>query len=303
MAVRKIDEFSITDMVIDSFADAKNERLKLVMTSLIKHIHAFARDVDLTPEEWIEGIKFLTAVGQYCTPTRQEFIIMSDTMGLTTLVNSLNDRKQVGATQSSNLGPFYRENAPDMAMDELLSADSPGERIRVAGRVLDGAGKPVEGALLDVWQASAEGFYDIQDDKLPDMALRARFRTGPDGSYSFRTVLPDGYPVPTDGPMGPLLHALGRHCFRPAHYHFILTAPGFESVVTALYPRESKYVDSDVVFGVSEPLVVDVDRSGTGNGKTDLPIIRYDFLLRRVEESTRAAKSFVDQREKVAAAR
>jgi protocatechuate 3,4-dioxygenase beta subunit len=226
------------------------------MTSLVKHLHAFAKEVQLTEEEWFEGIKFLTAVGQKCDDKRQEFILLSDILGLSMMVVALNHKTAPGATEATVLGPFFVHGAPEFeyGADMTKQASVPGEPAWVAGRVLSVEGKPIAGATIDVWQARGNGVYDIQD-AAAEFELRGRVATDAQGRYAFRTFKPAFYGVPTDGPVGALLHAMERHPMRPAHMHAIVAAPGYQQVITHVFVEGDPYLDSDAVFAVKDSLV------------------------------------------------
>lgn len=283
--MRDLNELNITDEVLASFADATDSRLRTIMSCLVRHLHDFAREVDLTPAEWLEGIRFLTAIGQRCAPNRQEFILLSDTLGVSTLVNAMQNRKLTGETPSSVLGPFFKEGAPRLALGSTIVADdaAPGERILVEGRVTDLSGIPVGAADIDVWQTSAEGKYDIQLSEDGALDYRGRFVCDAEGRYFFRTVIPVGYPVPNDGPVGAMLLALGRHPNRPAHIHFRIRAAGYGELVTALYLGSDPYIDSDTVFGVSESLVVEAVPPSEDAAFPGLRRITYDFRLNHAQ--------------------
>jgi len=270
-------EQGLTDAVIGRMQAASDPRLRQLIEALVRHLHDFARETRLTPEEWLQAIRFLTATGQTCDDKRQEFILLSDTLGLSMLVDALNNRREGGETPSTVLGPFYVEGAPDLPMgSDIAAATEGGEKTLVSGRVLDGHGRPIAGAVLDVWQTAPNGLYDVQDADAPEFNLRGRFRTGADGAYSFRTVKPVSYPVPTDGPVGRLLLALGRHAYRPAHLHFIVSAPGYETLTTHIFVRGDEYLQSDAVFGVKDALIVDFARDeAAGEVRA-----RYDFVMR-----------------------
>jgi catechol 1,2-dioxygenase len=254
--MRDFNEDTATAAVLDRMSGCEDPRLKEIMTSVVTHLHAVIREVEPTPEEWMAAIRFLTATGQICDDKRQEFILLSDTLGVSMLVDAINHRKPSGATESTVLGPFHVAGAPARAMGDTISLDGKGDPAWVSGRVVDLEGNPIEGALLDVWQTSSDGAYDIQDPEQPEMNLRGLFTTGPDGRFFFRTVKPSSYPIPTDGPVGRMLLALGRHPMRPAHIHVIVGAPGFEPVTTHLFVGGDPYLDSDAVFGVKDSLVV-----------------------------------------------
>lgn len=253
--MRDFNENTATAAVLERMSGAKDARFKEIMTSVVTHLHAVVKEVEPTIEEWMAAIQFLTATGQKCDDKRQEYILLSDTLGVSMLVDAINNRKPSGATESTVLGPFHVAGAPERRMGETISLDGKGDPAWVEGKVLDEAGKPIEGALLDVWQTSSDGFYDIQDPKQPEMNLRGLFKTGPDGRYFFRTVKPSSYPIPTDGPVGKLLMAMGRHPMRPAHIHFIVGAPGFEPVTTHIFVEGDPYLESDAVFGVKDSLI------------------------------------------------
>jgi hydroxyquinol 1,2-dioxygenase len=276
--MRNLDQHTVTESALERLSECNNPRLKKVMTSLIRHVHEFAREVELTPQEWMKGINFLTDVGHITDDKRQEFILLSDTLGLSALVDLLANRgKAKAATESSLLGPFFREGAPELPAGASIARGIEGEPLIVHGRVTSIDGKPLAGARIDVWQASSSGQYDLQFDnfKGAEMNLRARFRTDAEGDYKFLSVKPSSYPVPSDGPVGKMLNALGRHPFRPAHIHFIISAPGFKTLVTALYVGGDKYIESDVVFGSREQLVVKYRNSSSAN----IDSIEYNFVI------------------------
>ena len=277
MPGQKLTEESITAAVLERIAESPDPRLKEVMQSLISHLHQFARDVHLTTGEWGQAIDFLTAAGHITDDKRQEFILLSDTLGLSALVD-LMEHRDAGArtTESSLLGPFYRLSAPEVQLGADISNGTPGEPLEVTGTVRSAESEAVKGAVLDVWQAAPNGLYDVQDKSQSGMNLRARFRSDANGHFAFRTVKPASYPVPDDGPVGKMLRGLGRHPFRPAHIHFILSAPGFETLTTALYINGDRYLETDAVFGSRPSLVVDCHREATGAQS-----INFDFVLAR----------------------
>ena len=245
--------------VIARINDAEcSPRFRQIMESLITHLHDFIKEVGLTQEEWEVAIDVLTRTGQKCSGERQEFILMSDTLGVSMLVDAINNRKPSGASESTVLGPFHIADAPELPMGADICLDQKGEPMLVTGRILDTAGNPVAGAKIDVWQANDEGFYDVQQKGLqPDFNLRGVFRTGADGRYWFRAVKPKFYPIPDDGPVGQLLARLGRHPYRPAHLHYILEAPGYETLVTHIFDPDDPYIHSDAVFGAKESLLAE----------------------------------------------
>lgn len=251
------DESSSITVVTDTF-NSENARLNEVMSSFVKHMHNFIKEVEPSDEEWMAGIQFLTEVGHKCDDVRQEFILFSDTFGITALKDAINNRKPKEATEATVLGPFYRDGAETLPLGASISnGPRDGEPCLVRGRITDINGNPIPGAKIDVWQSNSDGFYEQQDADQPEMNLRGVFLSDSDGSYYFKSVTPKYYPIPGDGPVGMLLDDLGRHHFRPAHIHFIVSAEGYESVTTQFFDSEDPYIDSDAVFGVKDSLVVD----------------------------------------------
>jgi catechol 1,2-dioxygenase len=273
--MRDVTEDTATEAVVGQLARCENPRLKQVMASFVGHLHAFVRDVEPTEAEWLAAIQFLTATGHMCDDTRQEFILLSDTLGVSTLVELINNRKSPGATETSVLGPFYVEGAPELPAGASIVKDGSTADFVVQGRVHDAGGAAIAGAVLDVWQTAPNGFYDVQDPTQPAMNLRGKFSTDADGFFDFQTILPTPYPIPHDGPVGALLTATGRHPWRPAHLHFIVSAPGYRTLTTALYFEDDPYVDSDAVFGVKDALVVRPQPHERGQ------FVSYDFGLER----------------------
>jgi hydroxyquinol 1,2-dioxygenase len=254
--------------VVDSFSETTNTRLKAIVQSLTKHVHAFINDVELTYDEWEAGIDFLTRTGKMCSDVRQEFILLSDVLGVSMLVETLNDAHTPEATASTVLGPFHMVDSPKRELGDNVSPQSVGQPCVVHGRVRNAQGVPIAGATVDVWQANADGFYDVQQPGVQQTGNgRGLFTTDEQGRFWFTSVVPSFYPIPTDGPVGELLSAARRHEFRPAHIHFIVTAPGYKELTTHIFVNESKYLDSDAVFAVKESLVRDfVARpAGTAN--------------------------------------
>lgn len=252
---RYFTEETSVETVLARAASPENPRLAEVMASVITHLHAVVKEVEPTYEEWMAAIRFLTETGQMCDDKRQEYILLSDVLGVSMLVDAINTRRPTGATENTVLGPFHVEGAPDLAMGATISQDGKGEPLVVRGRVVDVDGRPVEGAVVDTWQASHDGYYDVQQDTQPEHNLRGIFRTGADGRFSYRSVKPSYYGIPDDGPVGGLLHGLGRGNIRPAHLHYIVSAPGFETVTTHLFVHDDPYLDSDAVFGVKQSLI------------------------------------------------
>lgn len=252
--MKNVTRDSITDAVIASFKDAKSERLRYLVACLVVHLHAFARESKLTPAEWKAAIDFLYAAGKISDERRNEFILLSDVLGMSSLVDLLNTPP--GATESSELGPFHSTGSPELAVGADLIKGNPGDRVLVRGRVLDTAGRPIAGAMLDFWQAAANGLYPAQDKSQHPENLRFCMKTDGEGRYAFTTIKPAAYTVPYDGPVGSLLRAGGRDAWRPAHFHFIVTASGYLPVVTELFSADDPYVERDAVFGVRESLVI-----------------------------------------------
>jgi len=281
-----ITEKNLTEAVLARISAAPDPRFKQIMNSLIHHLHAFVREVELTEEEWMAGIQFFTATGKKCDEKRQEFILLSDTLGVSMLVDALNHRKPEGATESTVLGPFYVAGAPALSNGTNLANGLPGDPTLFSGRVLSVDGKPIAGAQLDIWHADAEGFYDVQRPELQDMRLRGKFHTDAQGKFWFWTSKPTEYPVPTDGPVGSMLRKMNRHAYRPAHIHTMVSASGYEPVTTHIFVNGDRYLDSDAVFGVKDSLIVNFHRHDPGTApdgtKLDRPYftVNYDFGLK-----------------------
>ena len=282
--MRNLTEQNLTEAVLAKLTGSEDARFKQIMTSLIKHLHAFVREVELTEAEWLAGIQFLTATGQKCDDKRQEYILLSDTLGVSMLVDAINHRKPDRATESTVLGPFYVAGAPEMPSGANIAEGVPGEPTYFSGRVLTPQGKPIAGATLDLWSTDGEGWYDVQrGDK--GMRARAKIKTDAEGRYAFWTIKPVSYPIPTDGPVGKMLLKMGRHPYRPAHTHMIVSAPGFEPVTTHLFVEGDPYLESDAVFGVKNSLVASFARQQPGiapdGRRTDKPYytVQYDFGL------------------------
>jgi hydroxyquinol 1,2-dioxygenase len=288
---------AITESVLRSLAATPDPRLKEVMTRLVAHLHAFVREVDLTEDEWRRAIEFLTRTGHACDDRRQEFVLLSDTLGVSMLVDALSHRGADGATESTVLGPFYRPGAPDLPYGASISRDGHGEPAVLTGRVVSTAGAPIPGAFLDVWETNERGLYEQQDPDQPEMNLRGRFRTDAAGRYKVVAVKPVSYPIPDDGPVGQMLRSLGRHPYRPAHVHFIVSAPGFAPLTTHLFVRGDPYLASDAVFGTKDSLVVDFVRHDSPTEaarhgvRAPFYAIEYDFVLRPAPEEERPSLS------------
>lgn len=295
--MRNINEDTITQAVLASMDQCRDARLRTVMTSLVQHLHSFAREVKLTEAEWFQAIQFLTAVGHITDDVRQEYILLSDVLGLSTLVTSQNNVKPTGCTEATVFGPFFVENAPDYALGADISNGARGEPCFVSGRVTGLDGQALAGVLMDVWQSDEDGFYDVQKPPTADQPhvhrARGRIRTDAQGHYHFRSILAQPYPIPHDGPVGKMLEALGRHPWRPAHLHFMLTAPGHERLITHVFRDQDRYLDSDAVFGVRSTLISDWVRHQAGTAPDGSAIDRpyyslnYDFVLNPAKREVR----------------
>jgi hydroxyquinol 1,2-dioxygenase len=283
--MRNIDEDTITGAVIARHAQAGDERLRDIMTSLVQHLHAFAREVQLTEAEWFEGIRFLTDAGHITDNKRQEFILLSDTLGLSMLVTALNHAKPKGCTESTVFGPFHVEGAPRYELGADVAAGAKGEPCFVRGRVRDLQGRGIAGAEIQVWQADADGFYDVQVAGLDAHRARGVLESAADGSFHFKSIVAEPYPIPHDGPVGRMLAALGRHPWRPAHLHFMISAPGHERLITHVFRNGDEYLDSDAVFGVRGSLIADWVRHEPGrtpdgrDSAVPYYTLDFDFVL------------------------
>ena len=287
-AIRFFTEENSVEAVTSRNANAENPRLREVMEVITRKLHEAVKEIEPTQDEWFQAIMFLTRTGQMCTDWRQEFILLSDILGVSMLVDAINNRKPAGASESTVLGPFHIADAPELPMGANICLDRKGEDMVIAGRILDTDGNPIGGAVLDVWQANDEGFYDVQQkDIQPDFNLRGVFRTGPDGRYWFRAVKPRFYPIPDDGPVGKLLSALGREPYRPAHLHFILKAGGFATLTTHIFDPDDPYINSDAVFGVKQSLLAEFKKVDDARRASELGFagpfwdVEYDFVLAR----------------------
>jgi hydroxyquinol 1,2-dioxygenase len=286
----------LTQAVLARLEGAADPRFIQVMTSLIEHLHGFIREVDLTPDEWMNAIGFLTDVGQKCDDKRQEFILLSDTLGASMMVVMRDQAAAMArepgglrvteATEATVQGPFYWQGAPDLPLGANLAQGVCGDAAYYSGRITDTQGQPLAGALLDIWSGDGDGFYDMQIEGAP-MAARGRIRTDAQGRYWFWSIRPTYYPVPVDGPVGRMLGRMGRHPYRPGHIHMMVSAPGHAAVTTHLFVANSPYIESDAVFGVRHSLVVDYAQHPAGtapDGRVmDAPYwsAHYDFCLER----------------------
>ncbi|MNM94223.1 Hydroxyquinol 1,2-dioxygenase [compost metagenome] len=282
----KAMESLISQQAVNSFNDAPNARYRQIMQSLVRHLHAFVSEVELTEQEWIEGIGFLTDTGHKCDGlVRQEFILLSDTLGVSMLVDAINHRHSAMATETTVFGPFYIDGMPDREFGENM-AFTAGETALVRGRVVDTHGNALAGAVLDVWQTAENGMYSGQDTEQPFGNLRGRYRTDADGCFAIRTIVPVAYPIPTDGPVGRMLDAANRHAWRPAHLHFMIDVPGYRKLVTHLFNHDDPYLVSDAVFGVKQSLQVIYEDLSTHDDVSvrlgmDVPFKRacYEFVM------------------------
>ena len=278
------DENTITEIAMRRWGTAKNPRLAKIMPVFIKHLHAFAREVELTPEEWMAGIQWITAVGQISDEKRMETILASDVFGLSMLVVMMNARTPSGATPNTVLGPFHIDGSPELGRDADMSEGVDGEKLYVSGVVRGLDGKPIPNAVLDVWQADQDGSYEAQIPGAHER-LRAIFRTDQEGRYGLWTIAPKGYAIPMDGPVGELIEQTDISYYRPSHFHAMVLAPGYQPLVTHLFREGAPYLENDVVFGVRKPLITPFKKHepGTGpGGRTfDEPwyTADYDFVL------------------------
>ncbi|MGN6652012.1 intradiol ring-cleavage dioxygenase [Trinickia sp.] len=295
--MHNVDEDSITPLVLARHAQGANVRLNQIMTSLVQHLHAFAREVRLTEDEWFKGIEFLTAAGHITDDKRQEFILLSDTLGLSMLVTAMNNSKPAQCTESTVLGPFFVADAPEYQNGDDIANGAKGEPCFVTGRVKGLNGEPVANACIDVWQADSDGFYDVQYEGQAGALGRGRLHSRADGSFDFRSVTAESYPIPYDGPVGKMLDALGRHPWRPAHLHFMIAAHGYERLITHVFRAGDQYLDSDAVFGVRSSLVADWTRHESGiapdGTKLNMPYSTLDFtfVLNPTDEKNANARS------------
>jgi hydroxyquinol 1,2-dioxygenase len=278
-------EQTLTAEVLRTLEATADPRVEQIMRSLTRHLHDFVREVALTEAEWFTAIRFLTDTGKKCDDARQEFILLSDTLGVSTLVDAISHPKPEGATETTVMGPFYRDGAPELALGENVARDTPGDPTFVNGRVADPSGQPIPGAVVDVWQAAPSGLYEGQDPEMRAFSMRGRFRTDEAGRYHFRTVKPASYPIPMDGPVGDLMRAVGRQPFRPAHIHAIVSAPGYATLTTHFFVKGDPFIDADPVFAAKRSLIVDFvrhdDPAEAEARKTTAPFytVKFDFAL------------------------
>lgn len=282
---RDLADERLTEEVLEHFENSRSPRFQEIMQSLVKHLHAFVSEVELTEEEWSRGIDFLTRTGHITDDNRQEFILLSDVLGISMLVVGIDNRKPAEATEPTVFGPFFVEGSPRFKNGDDIANGAPGEPCFMQGRVLSVAGEPIADARIEVWQADDEGFYDVQYDDLGQARGRGHLYSDDEGRYYFWSVRPEAYPIPDDGPVGELLDAANRSPMRPAHVHFMVEAPGYETLVTHVFDEDDQHLDSDAVFGVKSSLVTRFERheSGIAPGgkKMDAPFytMSYDIVL------------------------
>lgn len=279
-------EDNSAEAVIARMTAAQDPRLAEIIAVVVRHLHAAVKELEITYEEWEQAIAFLTATGQICDDARQEFILLSDVLGVSMLVDAINTRRPTGATENTVLGPFHVAGVPKRAHGDTISEDCLGEPLVVSGRVTDPDGAPIADAVVDTWQASDDGFYDNQKpDEIPEHNLRGIFRTDENGEFWYRAVKPRYYGIPNDGPVGKMLDGLGRSNMRPAHIHFIVSAPGFEKITTHIFDSTDPYLENDAVFGVKESLISEFkqvdDADAAAKAQVTAPFwsVRTDFVL------------------------
>ena len=299
--MRNFDETSISAAVLEQVRKAPSPRARVISEALVRHLHDFIREVEPTLEEWRQAIGFLTETGKLCSQTRQEFILLSDTLGASMLVDAINHRLAGGTTETTVLGPFYVDDPPLRDLGADISAGEKGEALFVHGTVTAGKGPPIAGAIVDTWHSDSEGFYDVQRYEAGGtVSMRARFLTDERGRFWFWTIVPQYYPIPDDGPVGRMLRAQGRHPYRPAHVHFMIAAPGHEKLVTHVFIAGDRYLDSDVVFGVKDSLVRPLERHPPGTAPDGRRMVRsyaslgYDFVLARSDAARAGRRKAAD---------
>ncbi len=290
-----VTEENLTDLALERWNNIPDPRLRQVMTSLVKHLHAFVRDVEPTQPEWFAAIEWLTRTGQICDAKRQEFILASDVLGISMLVDSINNRAPGTATPSTVEGPFHIADSPEISDGGNMADGAPGIPTFVTGKITDLDGKPVAGAMLDMWQTDGEGLYEAQIEGAEGY-MRGIYHSNPDGSYLVRTVAPIGYTIPMDGPIGELMNKTRISHMRPAHIHFHIASPGHKSVTTHLFQKGDQYINTDVVFGVKEALIVDFVQKPAGSKAPSGEVmnepfyeVKYDFRLAKAAAAQKAA--------------
>lgn len=280
-----VNEDNITELAMQRWSTAHSPRMARLMSALVRHMHEFAREVELTEDEWMAAIEWLTRTGQICDDKRQEFILSSDVLGLSMLVVQLNNRFSDKATPATVLGPFHIDGSPPAEFGFDMSDNLPGTPLFITGKITDTDGKPVPGTILDVWQADNEGLYEAQIPEIDEARLRAKYQAREDGTYCVRTIAPLGYTIPMDGPVGDLIKKTEISEYRPAHVHFLIDQPGYAKLITHLFQEGADYLDTDVVFGVKDTLVVPFVEHQPGpspdGGTMAEPylVANYDFVL------------------------
>jgi hydroxyquinol 1,2-dioxygenase len=290
-----VTENTLSDVVRERWSAIDDPRLRQVMTALVKHAHAFVREVEPTQQEWFKAIDFLTRTGQMCDDKRQEFILMSDVLGISMLVDAINHRRSSNATPSTVEGPFHVPDAPDMANGANMAANAPGITCYVVGKVTGGSGEPVAGAALDLWQTDGDGLYEAQRPEIEGVWMRGLYRTQADGSYLIRTVKPISYTIPMDGTIGELMNRTNMSHMRPAHIHFAVNAPGYHGLVTHLFESGDKWINDDAVYGVKEPLIVEFKKMPAGSKAPSgeimnepFYVVHFDFVLEQMAQAAAA---------------
>jgi hydroxyquinol 1,2-dioxygenase len=289
-----VTEATLTDIAMDRWSNIPDERLRQVMVAAVKHLHAFVREVEPTKEEWFTAVDWLTRIGQKSDEKRQEMILASDVLGVSMLVDAINNRRPSGATPSTVEGPFHIPNAPEIANGENVTEGAPGVPCLVTGTIMGLNGEPIAGAAIDIWQTDGDGLYEAQRE-IDHAYMRGVYHSQPDGSYIVRTVAPIGYTIPLDGPIGELMTKTTISHFRPAHIHFAVTAPGYHSLVTHLFVAGDEYIETDVVYGVKKELITDFQQKPAGtaiNGEkiaTPYFQVNYDFVLEKQAKAKAAA--------------
>lgn len=292
--MRNVTKDTLTQTFLDYCGPETSPRLRFVLENLVGHLHDSIRETELTHDEWRKAIELLTKAGEITTPERNEFVLFSDVLGVSSLVDMVNSRPE--ATSSSVLGPFHILGAPDLPFGGDLKRDNDGATVIVEGKVRDTQNKPIAGAVIELWQTAENGLYSNQDGAQPEYNLRASIKVRDDGAYALTTVRPSPYSVPDDGPVGELLRATGRHAWRPSHLHFIIKAPGYRSLVTEVFPSDDPYLDEDAVFGVREDLIMEyVEQNDTtripdafeAKDKIAAPYFKVDFDFVLSEETSK----------------
>jgi hydroxyquinol 1,2-dioxygenase len=294
-AMAFVTENTLTDVVRERWSDIDDPRLRQVMSALVKHAHAFVREVEPTQEEWFKAIDFLTRTGKMSDDKRLEFILFSDVLGISMLVDAINHRRSTKATPSTVEGPFHVPDAPDMANGANMAANAPGITCYVVGKVTGLAGEPVGGAALDLWQTDGEGLYEAQRPEIEGVWMRGLYHTQADGSYLIRTVKPIAYTIPMDGTIGELMNRTNMSHMRPAHIHFAVNAPGYHGLVTHLFEAGDEWINDDAVYGVKEPLIVEFKKLPAGskapNGEImnePFYVVHFDFVVERMAQAAAA---------------